>query len=349
MTELLMLAPDHLPSDATTTIAAPALAAALANTAPPPCDGPALAVYGTRLAERLGDPLAVALGACLLRRALRQDHDVGAAPSPDTLHRLLLAATTVAMKAHFDDFYVNKYMARIGGLEAPRELAELEAHLFVTLLGGRAQVSAEELRAFLCGHAPAGAPSVLSDSSSSRPPPSAALDDTDDAFPTDDASFSGTLPSIATHPRRDFVSCDIAHDGGDSDATVAAPTRLRKGTVRRRQRRRAGGGGTRVPRAPPTLSTLRGINADPSAEIDAVNTAPFTGRVGAQSPGTHPTHPNPTATQPTTTMTTTTMTAAATAGAAVVHYHYHFHIHHVVYVPAVPAPPPAATAGSRDC
>jgi len=91
--------------------------------------------------------VAADLGVCLLLRARKaRRHN---SPAEDA--SLLLAATTVAMKAHFDDFYVNKYMARIGGLEAPRELAELEAHLFVTLLGGRAQVSAEELRAAQSG------------------------------------------------------------------------------------------------------------------------------------------------------------------------------------------------------
>jgi len=111
--------------------------------------GISLERYAAHLAARMEHGEAgILLGLCLIMRVWRTHR---AAPSPDTLHRLLLAATTVAMKAHFDDFYVNKYMARIGGLEAPRELAELEAHLFVTLLGGSATVRQKEIRATLDG------------------------------------------------------------------------------------------------------------------------------------------------------------------------------------------------------
>jgi len=103
-----------------------------------------LPTYGAHLVANIGanGPLAVALGLCLLRRV---DPGVLAAADATGTNKLLLAATTVAMKAHFDDFYVNKYMARIGGLETAKELGELEAHMFLTLLGGRAQVSPGEL------------------------------------------------------------------------------------------------------------------------------------------------------------------------------------------------------------
>jgi hypothetical protein len=103
-----------------------------------------LPTYGANLVANIGanGPLAVALGLCLLRRV---DPGVLAAADATGTNKLLLAATTVAMKAHFDDFYVNKYMARIGGLETAKELGELEAHMFLTLLGGRAQVSPGEV------------------------------------------------------------------------------------------------------------------------------------------------------------------------------------------------------------
>eukprot|EP00672_Neobodo_designis_P023262 CAMPEP_0174850096 /NCGR_PEP_ID=MMETSP1114-20130205/19037_1 /TAXON_ID=312471 /ORGANISM="Neobodo designis, Strain CCAP 1951/1" /LENGTH=138 /DNA_ID=CAMNT_0016084529 /DNA_START=247 /DNA_END=660 /DNA_ORIENTATION=+ len=75
--------------------------------------GISLERYAAHLAARMEHGEAgILLGLCLIMRVWRTHR---AAPSPDTLHRLLLAATTVAMKAHFDDFYVNKYMARIGG------------------------------------------------------------------------------------------------------------------------------------------------------------------------------------------------------------------------------------------
>jgi hypothetical protein len=110
---------------------------------------PAIALdrYAAHLAARMEHGEAgILLGLCLIMRVWRTHR---AAPSPDTLHRLLLTATTVAMKAHFDDFYVNKYMARIGGLETPKELGELEAHMFLTLLGGTATVRQKEIRATL--------------------------------------------------------------------------------------------------------------------------------------------------------------------------------------------------------
>ena len=110
---------------------------------------PAIALdrYAAHLAARMEHGEAgILLGLCLIMRVWRTHR---AAPSPDTLHRLLLTATTVAMKAHFDDFYVNKYMARIGGLETAKELGELEAHMFLTLLGGTATVRQKEIRATL--------------------------------------------------------------------------------------------------------------------------------------------------------------------------------------------------------
>ena len=117
---------------------------ALRGPAPTPMLTLPLPMYGANLVANIGanGPLAVALGLCLLRRV---DPGVLAAADATGTNKLLLAATTVAMKAHFDDFYVNKYMARIGGLETAKELGELEAHMFLTLLGGRAQVSPGEV------------------------------------------------------------------------------------------------------------------------------------------------------------------------------------------------------------
>jgi hypothetical protein len=66
--------------------------------------------------------------------------------TPDIVHRLLLASTVVAMKAHFDDFYVNKYMARIGGIESTSELKSMEMKLFFNILHGSAVVRKEDVR-----------------------------------------------------------------------------------------------------------------------------------------------------------------------------------------------------------
>jgi hypothetical protein len=103
--------------------------------------------YATHLASRINHgEVGVMLGLVLVLRSWKR---LGLAPSRDTIHRLLLAGTVVAMKAHFDDFYVNKYMSKIGGLETPSEMGSLEVNFFVNIAQCSANVHADELRTFL--------------------------------------------------------------------------------------------------------------------------------------------------------------------------------------------------------
>ena len=85
-----------------------------------------LADYAARLAcYNMNGTEAVMYGFVLLHRYHKLTR---IPPTPLTMHRLLLAATVVASKSHYDHFYANAFMAKVGGVPAA-ELGLLELAL----------------------------------------------------------------------------------------------------------------------------------------------------------------------------------------------------------------------------
>jgi hypothetical protein len=101
-----------------------------------------LARYALHLAWKMRSSHGVVQAFVLFLRAIAIAE---ATIALDMVHRLLLACVVVAMKAHRDDFFVNKYMARIGGVGVG-ELARLETQLFINILQGFATVREEDTR-----------------------------------------------------------------------------------------------------------------------------------------------------------------------------------------------------------
>ena len=105
------------------------------------------AVTLTRFAQHLAQgmqhgALAPLMGLVLALRVCAT-HEV--ALTPRVAHRLLLAATAVAVQANCDAYYSVRYMARIGGVPEAADLGRLQRHVFFGLLSGSALVHAREL------------------------------------------------------------------------------------------------------------------------------------------------------------------------------------------------------------
>jgi hypothetical protein len=115
-----------------------------ASSAVPPIT---LSDYAMNIAKQCSHrEMGPALGLVLLLR-IWSIHD--AAPSILTVHRLLLACTQLAMKAHYDDFYCNAAMAAMGGIAAA-EMVVLELRT-LELLDGRVIVSKHSLNRWYGG------------------------------------------------------------------------------------------------------------------------------------------------------------------------------------------------------